>query len=78
MTELISVGVVKSMTAATVYALPGRLCLYTVITSGGTIAVSLDGNTFQTITLDSNKNFVTAAPLIKVTGAGADIVGKAY
>lgn len=76
--ELISLGVVKSMTASQVYALPARLCNYTVITSGGTISVSLDNSTFQNITLDSNKNFMTSAPFIKCTGASALIVGKPY
>lgn len=76
--ELISLGVVKAMTQNTVYALPAQLCNYTVITSGGTIAVSLDGITYQNITLDANKNFVTSAPFAKSTGAASQIVGKSY
>ena len=74
----ITAGPVFDMVAGTIYALPARLCNWTVITSGGTIAVSLDGTTFQNITLDANKNFITSAPFIKVTGAAAQIVGRSY
>lgn len=76
--ELISVGKMKTMTDGTVYALPAALCNYTVITSGGTISVSLDNSTFQNITLDSNKNFVTSGLFVKSTGADAQICGKPY
>ena len=74
----IQAGVVQSMVDGTIYALPPRLCNYTVITSGGTISVSLDESTFQTITLDANKNFITSAPFVKVTGAAALIIGRSY
>jgi hypothetical protein len=78
MTELITIGTVVTMVASTVYALPAHLCNFTVITSGGTVAVSLDGSTWQTITLDANKNFMSSAPFVRVTGASALIVAKPY
>lgn len=73
----ITAGPVFDMEADVVYALPARLCNYTAITAG-TLSVSLDESTFQNITLDANKNFITSAPFIKVTGATAQIVGRSY
>jgi hypothetical protein len=77
-TVLISLGKAETMVQNQVYALPNRLCNYTVITSGGTIQVSLDNSTWQSITLDSNKNFITSAPYVKSINAGSQIIGKAY
>lgn len=76
--ELISLGSVMAMTAGVSYATPARLCNFTVITSGGTISVSLDESTWQAITLDANVNFVSSAPFVRVTGAAAQIIGKSY
>lgn len=75
-TELICAGVVKTMLEDVVYAIPARLCSYTVITAGGTIEVSNDGSTWQAITLDANANFVTSAPFIRVVDDDAQIIGK--
>lgn len=74
----LSAGPAHTMVDGTVYALPPRRKLITVITSGGTIAVSNDNSTFQNITLDSNKNFESSAIFIKCTGADALVAIKTY
>ena len=72
----ILIGVSLSMVQDVIYALPDRACLFSVYTSGGTIAVSVDGTNYQNITLDSNKNFQTSGLLIKSTGAASVIIAK--
>jgi DeoR/GlpR family transcriptional regulator of sugar metabolism len=73
MTTVVAIGRLETLVQNTVYALPARLCNCTVITSGGTINVSLDNSTYQAITLDSNKNFQTSALFVKSTGADSQI-----
>lgn len=58
------------------YQLPGTCTEITVITSGGTIEVSLDGTTWQAMTLDSNKNFKTSAIFIHSINTTSDVVVK--
>ncbi len=78
MREQINLGLVLAMDEDTVYAMPAQLCNFTVITSGGTIEVSLDDSTWQAITLDTNKNFTSSAPYVRCTGDDALIIGKAF
>ncbi len=75
-TTLISPGPVFTMVVNIIYALAGRLCNYTVYTSGGTIEVSNDLTNWQAMTLDANKNFTSSAAYARSTGAGSLIVGK--
>jgi hypothetical protein len=66
---LLSAGQTYTLTQNTVYALPAKVVRGSVYTSGGTINVSVDNSHFQAITLDANKEFVTASVFIKSTGA---------
>lgn len=61
-----------------VYSLPNKVINATVITSSGSIEISLDGNTWQAITLDSNKNFTTSAPFIRSVSGDSTIIAKAF
>ena len=73
----ISAGLVFEMLEDEVYAMPAPLCNSTVQTAGGTIEVSLDESTWQEITPDSNFNFTTSAPYIRVSDDDALIICKA-
>lgn len=72
----IPIGQAITLTSTVIYALPSRACMCTVITSTGVISVSLDNSTYQAITLDTNKNFQTAAIFIKSTTADSVICCK--
>lgn len=74
--ELIGLGVVKTMTQNTIYALPARLCNFTVYTAAGTVQVSNDQTNWQSMTLDSNKNFTSAAAFAKSINDSSVIIAK--
>ena len=65
-------------TTESAYALPSMAALtITVITSSGVISVSNDNSNWQTITLDSNKNFNTSAQFIRsTTGDSVISIGR--
>lgn len=74
----IVVGLVTTLLDGIEYALPPNLVNVTVITSSGTIEISLDSNSWEAMTLDSNKNFDTAAIFIRSSGGNSTIIAKAY
>ena len=76
MTNSLSIGLTETLTAATVYALPMKSVRIAVYQSGGTIAVSVDNSHWQTVTLDSNSEFVTAAAFIKAVTTNAIVTVK--
>lgn len=70
-TIMIPSGGPFTMVATVIYALPGRSNRIHV-TGAGAIDVSNDGVTFEAVTVDANKDFVTGARFIRST-AGAMI-----
>lgn len=71
----IQLGVVTTLIADEDYALPPCLVSITVI-AGNDLYVSLDGITWQQITLDSNNSFKTSAVFISSTGGNSVIIAK--
>lgn len=78
MTTLASLGKVLEMTEDVIYALPARLCNFTVFPVDGTFEVSNDASTWAAITPDSNGNFVSSAAFIRVTDDDALLCAKPY
>jgi len=72
-TEWLTSGV-HTLAANTVYALPGKICRVH-ITGAGAVEVSNDNSTWDTVTADANKEFITAAVFIRST-AGAIVSVK--
>lgn len=63
-----NIGSPFTMTAGTAYALPAKRVLASIITTSGTLQISMDNATWQTITLDSNRNAYIVAAFMRVTG----------
>lgn len=69
----LSAGPRYTLVTSVVYALPPRVVRIAVYTSGGTISTSIDNSNWQTITLDTNDEFVTAAQFIRSTSADSEV-----
>lgn len=76
--ELLSPGGTYSLIENTVYALPTRACLYTFVSAGGTLEISLDNDTWFEITLDENNNFQSAGTFIRCVDDDGVISVGAY
>ncbi len=64
MTTVLSIGPTYTLTTALAYALPAKSVRIAVKTAN-TVSTSVDGTNWQSITLDSNSEFVTAAKYIR-------------
>ena len=71
MTETLSAGPAYTLLEDVVYALPPRVVR--IVVASGTISTSVNGSDWQTITLDSNDEFVTAAQIIRSTGDDGEV-----
>lgn len=74
----ITLGRIITLTEDIIYVLPPQVVNVTVITSAGTIEVSLDAITWQEMTLDNNKNFTTSAVFIRSVDGDSDVIAKAF
>ncbi len=75
MTEVLSLGGVYTLTVALAYALPAKSAKLAVQTANN-VSVSVDGSTWTVVTLDSNKEFVTAAAFIRANTTTAIVSVK--
>jgi len=72
-------GTPAILTENITYVLPARLVRVTAIVPGGAaIQISLDATTWQNVTLDSNKTFITSAPFIRSIGHDSVVVAKVF
>lgn len=71
-------GIVAVLAEDVIYSLPPNVVNISVLTTAGTIEVSLDGITWEAMTLDSNNNFTTSAVLIRSTGGDSTVIAKAF
>jgi hypothetical protein len=75
----ITPGAPVVLTENFIYTLPPGLVSITKIdTSGGTIQFSLDSVTWESATLDTNKNFITSAIFIRSVAHNSTIIAKVF
>lgn len=76
MTQSILIGVPFTMAEDETYALPARLCSYTV-QGAGDVEVSINGTDWIAVTLDANDGFTTAACFVHSINDDLEIVARA-
>jgi hypothetical protein len=76
-TQTIGIGNKVTLKQNQVYAFPAKHLFCTILGSGAP-NISLDGTTFQAVTLGGNKQFDIGGGFIKMTTADADIICVPY
>ncbi len=72
-TIVLSLGGTYTLTVAVVYGLPSKSSRIAVQTAS-TVSTSIDGSTWTVITLDSNKEFITAAKYLRANSTEAIVL----
>ncbi len=75
MTTALEFGITYTLTIALAYALPVKSARIAVQTSNN-VSTSVDGTNWTVITLDSNKEFITAAVFIRANTGTAVVTLK--